>query len=175
LNRFTKFSIIRNPFDRLVSLYHFRKKENDLLIRLQHKGLWEPKNGDSTQEGWDFKTWIKSPEVAGVDNHNTFINYKKILTQNPSSKEAFRSLAEYINQIDLITDQNGLLLDYIIKFENLENELKNMFKSLNLDYPDIPTINISNHKNYREYYDNETKEFIYELFKKDINYFGYEF
>ena len=28
LNRFTKFSIIRNPFDRLVSLYHFRKKEN---------------------------------------------------------------------------------------------------------------------------------------------------
>jgi hypothetical protein len=172
----TKFTIIRNPWARMVSLYHFRKKENDLLIRLQHKGLWEPKNGDSTQKGWDFKKWLLTPEVAGVQNHDVFINFREILKNNPQYSNGFRSMAEYLNQIDLITGLSGeLFVDYIIKFENLNNEFNSMFEHLGLEAPKLPVINSSSHKTYNEYYDSETKDFVYNLFKKDINYFNYEF
>jgi len=175
-NELKKFTIIRNPWDRMVSLYHFRKKENDLLIRLQHQGLWEPTNGDSSQEGWDFKTWIKNAEVAGVQDHNAFLNYKDVIKVQPQSKGFFKSSSEYINQLDLITDPNGMFyVDYIIEYKKLDEELENMFNSLNLKPPQLPVINKSNHENYREYYDEETKNFVYELFKKDINYFEYEF
>lgn len=175
-NELSKFTIVRNPWDRMVSLYHFRKKENDLLIRLQHKGLWEPKNGDLSQEGWSFKKWLLNPEIAGVQNHNVFLNYKQNIKTNPRLKEFFKTSPEYINQLDLITDINGVLyVDYIIEYKNLTKEFENMFKYLNLDPPKLPIINKSNHKNYQEYYDEESKNFVYELFKKDINYFGYEF
>ena len=175
-NELTKFTIIRNPWDRMVSLYHFRKKENHLLIRLQHKGLWEPKNGDSSQEGWSFKKWLLHEEVAGVQNHGAFVGYKQLIKQQPNSRGFFRTTSEYINQIDLITDPNGVLyVDYILKYENLKNDFDNMFKYLNLEAPKLPIINKSNHNNYREYYDEETKNFVQQLFNKDINYFDYEF
>ena len=31
-NSYHKFSIVRNPFERMVSLYSFRKKQGDLYI-----------------------------------------------------------------------------------------------------------------------------------------------
>ncbi len=171
-----KFTIIRNPWDRMVSLYHFRKKENDLLIRLQNEGLWNPQNGDISQEGWTFKKWLLEPKVTGVKDHKNFMNFKNILKQQPQSSNFFRSAAEYINQIDLITDNNGMLyVDYIIKYENLVEEFNNMFKYLELTPPELPIVNNSNHKNYKEYYDKETKTLVDRLFSKDINYFGYEF
>jgi|TARA_R100000149_G_scaffold63891_1_gene35370 hypothetical protein len=171
-----KFTVVRNPWDRMVSLYHFRKKQNDLLIRLQHKGLWEPKNGDSSQEGWLFKKWLLDPEIAGVQNHNVFFDYKQYIKNQPKTKGFFKTTTEYINQLDLITDINGVLhVDYIIRYENLIEEFESMFKYLNLDPPELPSLNTSSHKKYQEYYDEESKNFIYKLFKKDINYFEYEF
>jgi hypothetical protein len=83
---------------------------------------------------------------------------------------------EYLNQLDVITDNNqALLVDYIIKYETLEQDWKNMFNHLNMQAPELPVINKSNHQNYRKYYDSETDALVRYLFKKDIEYFNYEF
>lgn len=175
-NSLTKFTIIRNPWDRLVSLYHFRKKERDLLIRLENRGMWEADGGDKDQEGWTFKKWLFTSETAGVENYGVFLAYKDIIKNNPNTKVFFRSTVDYINQIDLITDpNNNLYVDYVLRFESLNKDFNEMFSKLNLETPNLPQNNTSNHKHYREYYDDETKNFVDQLFKKDIEYFNYEF
>lgn len=175
-NTLTKFTIIRNPWDRLVSLYHFRKKERDLLIRLGHKGLWHPDGGDKSQEGWDFKRWLFTPETAGVEDYGVFLAYKDLIKINPANKNFFRSSIDYVNQIDLITDpENNLYVDYMLRFENLDEELDKMFAELDLERPELPRNNTSSHKHYREYYDDDTKHFVEQLFAKDIEYFNYTF
>ena len=50
-----------------------------------------------------------------------------------------------------------------------------MFNHVNMEAPELPVINKSNHQNYREYYDSETDALVRFLFKKDIEYFNYEF
>ena len=61
-NSYHKFSIVRNPFERMVSLYSFRKKQGDLYI---HVNLFDSDVGPDGTE-WDFNRWIKSPEMKGT-------------------------------------------------------------------------------------------------------------
>ena len=83
---------------------------------------------------------------------------------------------EYINQLDLITDPNGVLyVDYIIEYENLNEEFNNMLTYMNIKPIELSIINNSSHKSYKEYYNEETRDFVYNLFKKDIDYFNYKF
>ena len=60
-NVFT-YTIMRNPFERMVSLYSFRKKQGDLYI---HANLFDSDIGPDGKV-WDFNRWIKSPEMKGT-------------------------------------------------------------------------------------------------------------
>ena len=61
-NSYHKFTIIRNPWERMLSLYSFRKKQGDLYI---HADLH---NSDVGPDGkvWDFNRWIQSPVMKGT-------------------------------------------------------------------------------------------------------------
>lgn len=84
-------------------------------------------------------------------------------------------------QIEFILDNNGkCLIDNIIPFENLNEELKIFFKKyckFIID-PYLPSkkINASKRKNdYKEYYANDDKEYLAILHKPDIDYFNFTF
>ena len=81
-----------------------------------------------------------------------------------------------IDQFKFCTDVNNhFCLDLVLKFENLNEDFNNIslkfFNKKNM----LLHLNKSEHKNYREYYDNETKDKIYKYCKKDIEFFKYEF
>lgn len=81
-----------------------------------------------------------------------------------------------INQFKFCTDINNYFcLDLILKFENLNEDFNNIslkfFDKKNM----LLHLNKSEHRNYREYYDNETKDKIYKYCKEDIEFFEYEF
>ena len=97
----------------------------------------------------------------------------------------------YLPCYDLMVDEsNELAVDYIIRYENLEEDLKNMFNDMGFDAPTIPKLNVASTKHpdlfqsnskvhYSEYYEGYTKDvmidFVYEIFKKDFDAFGYKF
>lgn len=81
-----------------------------------------------------------------------------------------------IDQFKFCTDVNNhFCLDLVLKFENLNEDFNNIslkfFNKKNM----LLHLNKSEHKNYRDYYDNEAKDKIYKYCKKDIEFFKYEF
>ena len=196
-NSYHKFSIIRNPFERMLSLYSFRKKQGDLYI---HANLFDTNLGPDGTE-WDFNRWIKSPIMKGTTDEglvrmcrDTYFNeywlYKKdtkdMYTEDQSrhwtpeyvGRNYMRSHIEFLNQVDILSNPitgGRLMTDTILRQENLKEEWDIMFKKLGHTPPILPQRNKSEHKHYSHYYDDESVWLVSKMFNKDLNFFGYEF
>ena len=82
----------------------------------------------------------------------------------------------HYNQLDYFTSaDNQLVTSKIYRYEHFEEELKELFTLLALPAIDIPVINNTDKKNYKEYYSEKSIDLINEKCKKDIDYFGYKF
>ena len=196
-NRYHKFTIIRNPFERMVSLYSFRKKQGDLYI---HANLFDSDVGPDGKV-WDFNRWIQSPEMKGTTNEgltrmcsdsyfNSYWLYKKETkdldlsnqlrkwTPEYLGRNYMRSHLEFLNQVDFLSNPitgGRLLPDTILRQESLNDEWKAMFKKLGYKAPELPERNKSKHKHYSHYYNDESVQLVSKLFNKDLKFFGYEF
>ncbi len=80
------------------------------------------------------------------------------------------------NQLDWISDPEGnLLVDFVGRFENLEEDFQTICKKLNLQNTKLPHSRKSKRsKGYMDYYDKETLAIISEKFDKDFQYFNYK-
>lgn len=152
-NNYYKFMFVRNPWSRTISLY---KRE---IERSGYSG--------------DLESFINKIKFA-----TTFCC---TIGQGPTNLA--RSELEKLNQIDYgkINDSDKIHMDFIGKMENLENDLRFIFKKINLDWSEdiwnkCKYRNLGSYKkHYTEYYNNKTKKMIGEKFAKDIEYFGYKF
>jgi hypothetical protein len=183
-NSYHKFSIVRNPFERMVSLYSFRKKQGDLYI---HANLFDTNLGPDGTE-WDFNRWIKSPIMKGTTDEgiarmcsdayfNSYWAYKS-KDRGFMGRNYLRSHLEYLNQVDFLSNPltgGRLMTDTILRQENLNEEWEAMFKKLGYTPPKLPQRNTSEHKHYSHYYDDESIWLVSKMFNKDLNFFGYEF
>lgn len=151
------FSIVRNPWDRCVSGYHFFKDGQlhpnmDRAIALRQEFL--ALNGMTEETFPSFDEVIKK-----LNNSNTFSIPKEIIS------------------IFFLTPQAEITknVNYVARYENLSDELKYIEKLMNCRF--IPhQDNVSKRdKNYQNYYTNETKNIIGELFYDDILKFNYSF
>lgn len=86
-----------------------------------------------------------------------------------------------------LTIKNIVLVDRIIKFENLEKEWPEIVKEIDKRTPvgftrppvHLRRMNVTSphrklHDHWEEYYTSELKEKVYNLYKKDFRMFGYE-
>ena len=79
----------------------------------------------------------------------------------------------------LVDDNNKLLVDEVLRFEDFDNEVAKMLKYLNVTIKTIPKINQSQYrrilgKKYEEYCDSDkVKKIIYDELKDDFETFGY--
>lgn len=152
-DEFFKFSIIRNPWDRSVSFYnHVKYKEYSYHIdRLQSKEL--PKYIEDARR----------------------MTFKEFVLQY--YKKTFHSERR---TIPFMCVNDEFCLDYVIKIENIKEDLYNIKDRLQIDLSEnLPHLNDSSlfvdKKHYSEYYDNETKNIVTDLFEWDIKRFNYKF
>jgi len=146
------FASVRNPWDRLVSWYLFN--------------VSDPRaNTEQSRRYRDlgFKGWIMaSCPYSGHKPHH-FAHIPK----------------DPISQLSWILDKdNKLIVDKIVKLEEAEKDFESIKTELGLSQIVLSRLNNSptrKFRNYREYYDDETREKVMDLYGEDVRYFGYEF
>ena len=145
--KYYKFAIVRNPWDRLVSWYSMAVNNGRL------NKLWE---------------YI----VKNSENFDEFIrNCTETVHDYDGEKNCF------YNQLDYITDESGkIIVDFIGRYENLNEDFKKICGVINLPQVGLPHIrHKSKHVHYSAYYDSEIRDIVSERYKKDIEFFGYKF
>lgn len=155
-----KFSFVRNPWDRIVSEYKYRGHPVKL----------------------DFKTYLFKhlPAPGWTDSYS-----------------------HIIPQYDFLYDEAGnLLVDFVGRYENLQADFDRVCTRVGIPPTPLPRVNRSleaagpgsfrelrrqlrravwtrerkhTFPHYTEYYDDESKEFVGRMFRKDVETFSYAF
>lgn len=124
---------------------------------------------------WDrVLSWYKllmnnSIQNKTIDFEDYVLNFEEF---NRSKNEQFDFL---LNQYDYIYKDGEKVVDYIGRFENYSNDLKDIFSKFDINIESIPKVNGTQHKKYRDYYNDKTASYIEEKSYKDIKHFGYKF
>lgn len=103
----------------------------------------------------------RSKKVNNIDSFESYIHYE--IKRNK------------INQSRFVTDSYGNdLVDFVGRFESLEKDLGVVLDRLGIE-AEIPHINSSSHRDYRDYYTPETAKLVAFHWAEDILRFGYTF
>jgi len=83
----------------------------------------------------------------------------------------------YGPQIDFLFSLSGKMsVNFIGRFEFINEDFKFIKKKLKLpNNIKLPHINKTDHISYKEYYTDKLKDMVYHKFRKDIDYFKFEF
>lgn len=155
------FTIVRNPWDRMVSEYSWQGGLGEDQIPTP----WGDKNVT-------FKQFLKMVFNSPHDHHD--MN----LVRNFDTWYRLQEVKDgHLNdQYSFITDQNdNMIIDNLIRFENLNQQFKQMLTKVGLPPDNLPHLNKSKHKHYTEYYDQESIDLVACRFKRDIETLGYDF
>ena len=142
IDNYFKFAFVRNPWDRIVSYYHYLIQYWDL----------------SKDHPLTFRDWVLN-------------------SKSKKGRSFLDSRCARITQFDHVSnlETKELLLDFVGKFENLQEDFDKVCKIIDIPSQKLNIVNTSKHEHYTKYYNEDTKNMIGDYYRKDIEYFDYEF
>jgi hypothetical protein len=79
-------------------------------------------------------------------------------------------------QINMLCDRQGaVLVDFVGKFENLNNDWKTVSDRIGIPHQPLPRKNITQHRRFQDYYDNDSKQLVARHWAREIELFSYSF
>jgi hypothetical protein len=105
------------------------------------------------------------------------ISQTSFLSQNtlPVKPIDFSDLKLPNRMIDYISIDGAVLVNGLIRFESMQIDFNNVCEHLEIMPVSLPHKNRSSRIEYCNYYDDKSRKYVEEMFKSDINAFGYEF
>lgn len=146
-----KFSFVRNPWDWIISEFHFRKQRTFTIPSGKAFGVASLVD----YFGPDSCSWAET-------------NYFKISRVGTGYQKSFLYIGD------------ELAVDYVGRFEKFKESLDEVCSILKVEENEKQAIlarreNATRHLPYRQYYDDETKEHVRRMFEEDIDTFKYSF
>ena len=160
---------------------HFKQKHrnfNDLKINL---------TGESLESYFKF-TFIRNPWAIMISKYKTdWYNSSKpgwggeiginsgkglkhfLLNYKPAKHERGDVFFDYFDPAEI---------DFVGRYENRVDDLKFISPKINIDIDPNVFVKMpgsENSQHYTDYYDDETRDMVFQKYNKEIKYFGYEF
>ncbi|MFT4736382.1 MAG: hypothetical protein ACJAZM_001281 [Cyclobacteriaceae bacterium] len=146
---YLKITVVRNPWDKTVSLYHWRRRKRPFYNHL----------------GRILKGW---PWHSPARRHN-FKDFVQLMFEKNTLNEdvAITQLTE------------GTPDYFYIRFEHMHEDMQSLCEQLGVTYQpeEMPKkkVGYRDSKSYREYYDDASKEHVRAAYADVVERFGYEF
>lgn len=167
LESFFKFTCVRNPYDRALSAYLYfqyaikkRKLHYSELKFLSFEDFLTL--GPNDTSGFELKIKDKFAECKDF----SFIHrHFKNIVKEP--------------QCYFLKDHNdNINFDYIMRFENYQQDFLNLCRKLSININEVPHRNQNTSKtsfNYTDYYNDKTRNVVSKMYEEDIDIFKYSF
>ena len=146
-NDYFKFSIARNPWDRTISDFFWKRRQHPAIK--PHKRFY----------------------------HHLGVPFNE-LAQPKKALNDFLMSDEFVNNDRFYVIDDQLCVDFVIRFENLSEDLAEVCKRIGLPPIELPHLKTGfrqKRHHYSEYFDEQSKSIVAEKHKNDIKLFGYEF
>lgn len=141
-----KFTIVRNPWDRLVSSL-----------------------------AWTDQKWAKGVELT-VAEFDAQVRRLHAMFMAAAAAPSPAALPQFLYpQVLFIVDSNSRsLVDYVARYENLQADWDVICAKLGVSVQ-LPRRMKSHHRDYRDYYTAETQKLVGDMYAVDVRAFQYEF
>lgn len=158
-NSYLKITIVRNPFDQVISRFYWdqSRKKGELQVSI--------------------RSMIQTRRISFREIKTLSKKYIEYLNYD------FNNLVElydesYINSRFYFDLEGNPICDYYIRYENLDYDYHKFCKIVGMPYIELPKTKSQtrkNRKHYSFYYNQNSKVKIELLTKNEIDFFGYKF
>ncbi len=161
--RYLSFAFVRNPWDRVLSYYTFRRQVRQL----------------EAEASLTFKEWLlRTAENVRAGNHAA-LNAELapvygVGTLVENDPEGWR--VKFDNALHMLSDERGnVIVDFVGRFERLQQDFDVVCEKIGVERSVLPVLNKTEHGPYWSYYDEDCRRLVAELFRDDIEYFDYRY
>jgi len=194
VEKYFKFTIVRNPWDRLLSWYLWSFSEVIYFQYLSEHGQFIGAGKSARQRAWRRGRDLLNNKKNGFVDQKFFLKFK---TAFSTFIERLESLGEltldkrwddltHINnrlsgrwimpQVRWLELNDKVNMDYIGKFERLTPNFKTILRKNKIKIGELEEVaKIHNKPNYRKFYNKKNQQIIANIYKEDIKKFKYEF
>ncbi len=164
-----KFAITRNPWDLVVSQYHWATRQND-------GGPYQGSVARSLQR------FLKNPVRVRKNFRRLGANLARtLLKMDVVTFEFFvgHMLRYYELNDPFYFDRSGSVgLDFLIRYEDLQHDYTSVCERLGLPTTALPSLKTKSRqerRHYSAYYDDRTRALVAKMYHRHIEHFGYRF